>query len=253
MELIVPFAVLMVFASIAKGAIGAASAIVFNAGLLVTIMVGGVPNEHLITGLLMIAITDFFTGAFMFFSLRKELKAERISVRLLAGLLPVSVVFALLLTKIDLLWVAVILGASVMGGGIYLLTQTRAKPWREQTTDRLAFPTGVLSGTLAGLFGMGGPIIFILLSRAGDDPSVFRRRTVVISTTAAFARLITLILAGVLTRQHWELSGLMIPFIIFGLVVGMWMHHKVKPRPFKLVLGGLVFLAGCGGVLKSLM
>jgi uncharacterized membrane protein YfcA len=100
---------------------------------------------------------------------------------------------------------------------------------------------------------MAGPVVFILLSRASDDPSVFRRRTVLITTLVGLSRFVTLMIAGDLTRQHWEISAWMVPAIAIGLVGGMVIHNKIKPRPFKLALGALVLLAGCGGLLKSLM
>ncbi len=49
MELLVPFAVLMFLGSVAKGATGAAAGIVFNAGLLIAVVTGWVPEDGLIS------------------------------------------------------------------------------------------------------------------------------------------------------------------------------------------------------------
>ena len=253
MELLVPFAILTFLGSMAKGATGAAAGIVFNAGLLIAVVTGWVPEDGLITGLLMLAITNFFTSAYMALQFRREIKFERLTVYMMLGLIPVTMIFSLLLTKIDVFVISLVLAVAVIGGGVYLLTQTKSKPWSKSLTEKLAFPTGLVAGTLGGLFSMAGPIIFIVLSRAGDDPSVFRRRTILMTTVVGFSRMMTLVVAGDLTRQHWEISAWMIPTIVTGLIGGMAIHHKIKPRPFKLALGTLVLLAGCGGLLKSIL
>jgi hypothetical protein len=103
---------------------------------------------------------------------------------------------------------------------------------------------------LGGLFGMGGPVVFILLSRASDDPSLFRSRTLVITNVAGVTRLLTLVAAGAYERKHLEWFGIAVPVIIAALLLGMWVHHKVKPRPFRIALGGLVMLAGIGGLIR---
>ncbi|MCF6229158.1 MAG: hypothetical protein L3J82_10975, partial [Planctomycetes bacterium] len=109
MELLVPFAVLMFLGAVAKGATGAAAGIVFNAGLLIAVVTGWVPEDGLITGLLMLAICNFFTSAYMAFQFRREIKFERLTIYMMLGLIPVTIIFALLLTKIDVFVISLVL------------------------------------------------------------------------------------------------------------------------------------------------
>ena len=245
--------ILCVFAYFAKGVVGAASAIVFNAGLLIALAFGLDGGLSLLDGLYWIAIGDFFSSVLIAILLWRQLKFEKVSVVLLCGLVPVTVVFTLLLPHLDLGWLSLVLALAVLGGGIYLAFRPDGKSASEQSTNRWAFPTGVVAGTLNGLFGMGGPVIFILLSRASDDPAVFRRRTVFISLAAVLTRVVTLAAYGVFETKHFEWFGIAVPIIIIAMLAGMWAHTKVKPRPFRIALGFLVMLAGIGGLLRFAM
>ena len=242
--------ILCVFAYFAKGVTGAASAIVFNAGLLVALALGLDGGLTLLDGLYWIALADFFASALLAVMLWRHVKVEKVSVLLLCGMVPVTILFTLMLPHLDLGWLALVLALAVLSGGIYLVFRPDGKSASEQSVNRWALPTGAIAGTLSGLFGMGGPIVFILLSRASDDPGVFRRRTLVITNVAALARVSTLGAYGVFEAKHFTWFGIAVPVIICAMLLGIWAHRKVKPRPFRVVLGLLVMLAGLGGLMR---
>lgn len=242
--------ILSVFAYFAKGVTGAASAIVFNAGLLTALALGLDGGLSLLDGLYWIAIADLFSSVLLAVMLWRHLKFEKISVLLLCGLVPVTVVFTLLLPNLGLGWLSLVLALAVLGGGIYLAFRRDGDSASARSVNLWAAPTGIVAGVLNGLFGMGGPVIFILLSRASDDPAVFRRRTIFISIAAGLTRLITLAAYGVFERRHFEWFGIAVPVIIAAMLLGMYVHTKVKPRPFRVALGLLVMLAGIGGLMR---
>lgn len=242
--------ILSVFAYFAKGVVGAASAIVFNAGLLIALTLGCNGGLTLLDGLYWIAIADCFSSLLLGALLWRQLKLEKITVYLLCGLVPVTVVFSLLLPGLDLGWLALVLSLAVVGGGIYLAFRPDGASASPQSTKRWALPTGLAAGVLNGLFGMGGPVIFILLSRASDDPALFRRRSIVIANVAGLTRVITLGAYGAFETRHFEWFGPAVPVIIAAMLGGMWVHGRVKPWPFRVALGLLVMLAGLGGLLK---
>ena len=242
---------LALLASFVKGVTGAASAIVFNAGLLTVLALGYGGGLTLLDGLYWIGISDMLATVLMAFALRKEIKFEPMVVILLAGMLPVTVVFALLLEKIDVGILGPILALTVIGAGIYLALRRDGHTAAMGSINRWAFPTGALAGTLAGLFGMGGPVIFLLLTRASDDPSLFRSRIVTIGAVANVVRFGVLASTGAYTAQRLEWFVISIPFVLIALAAGMWAHKRIKPRPFRLGLGVLVALAGLGALLRS--
>jgi uncharacterized membrane protein YfcA len=242
--------ILSLFAYFTKGVAGAASAIVFNAGLLTALALGLSGGLSLRDGLYWIAIADVFSSALLAVFLWRGVKLERFTLLLLAGMVPVTVVFSLLLPRLELRWLSLVLALAVVGAGLYLALRPDHPPASTRSVNRWALPTGALAGVLSGLFGMGGPVVFILLSRASDDPGLFRNRTILITNVAGVARLVTLIAGGVYTTTHLAWFGWAVPAIVGAMLAGIWAHKRLKPRPFRIVMGGLVALAGIGGLLR---
>lgn len=242
--------ILSVFAYFTKGVTGAASAIVFNAGLLTALALGLSGGLSLRDGLYWIAIADVFASAILGVMLWRQIRLEKFTLLLITGMVPVTVIFALLLPRLELRWLSLVLALAVVGAGIYLALRPDHPPANPRSVNRWALPTGALAGVLSGLFGMGGPVVFILLSRASDDPTLFRQRTLVTTNVAGIARLLALSTTGALTTAHLEWFGWASPVIVGATILGIWAHKHLKPRPFRIVLGGLVTLAGIGGLLR---
>jgi uncharacterized membrane protein YfcA len=245
--------ILSLFAYFAKGVTGAASAIVFNAGLLAAIALGLDGGLTLLDGLYWIALADFAASAILAAMLWRHVKPEKVSFLLLCGMVPVTVIFTLILPRADLGWLSVVLALAVLGGGVYLAFRPDGRAADPRAIRLWAAPTGAVAGVLSGLFGMGGPVVFILLSRASDDPTVFRQRTLVITNVAGLTRVITLGAYGAFETKHLEWFGIALPVIVAAMLLGIWAHRKVKPRPFRVALGLLVMLAGMGGLLRFAM
>lgn len=250
MAAILLICILSLFAYFTKGVVGAASAIVFNAGLLIALALGLAGDLTLLDGLYWIAIADFVSSALLGVMLWRHVRLEKLTVLLLLGMIPVQVAFTLLLPQIDVRGLSLVLAVAVIGCGLYLALTPTGKPAGKRAVNVAALPAGVLAGVLGGLFGMGGPVIFVLLSRASDDPSLFRARLVLITNAAGVSRLITLLSMGALTGQHLEWLGWAAPVIVLALIAGVWAHRYLKPRPFRVVLGLLVTLAGAGALLR---
>ena len=245
--------VLMLLAFLAyfvKGVTGAAGAIVFNAGFLTLAALGWAGQLTLLDALYWVAMADFVAGLVMAVLLRKELKSERLVVLLLIGMLPVMVVFTLLLPSFQAATLGVTLALVVVATGLYQTFRPEPGTGEERDVTRWALPTGALGGVLGGLFGMSGPVVFVLFGFASSDPSVFRRRVLIVSTSSSVIRLAVIALSGGLTLHRVEQFGITMPALFLGMVGGMRIHRYVKPRPFRVALGLLVVLAGIGALLK---
>lgn len=237
-------------AYLVKGVVGAASAIVFNALLLVALALGYSGELTLADGLYWLAIADMFSSTVMLGALRREVRLEPLTSRLLLGMIPTVAVFAMLLTRIDVLWLSLMLSLAVIGAGVWLAGRARDIPADPEKVTRLAFPTGLLAGVLGGLFGMAGPVFFLLLHGASSDPSLFRRRAVLVTVVTNPVRLIALVAFGAIEVRHLEWFGWSVPAMVIAMLLGGWLHRYVKPRPFRVVLGLLVAAAGIGGLLR---
>ncbi|MCC6466211.1 MAG: TSUP family transporter [Planctomycetes bacterium] len=235
---------LVFLAHAVKGLTGGGSAIVFNACLLVSLMAGLAGALELKDGLYFLAGADLVVTLAMAVLLWRELKFEKLTVLYLAGFLPVQALFTLVLPKLELEWLTLLLALAVTGAGLWLALRDEKPPAPRGAMLKLALPLGAVAGTIGGLFGMAGPVTFLLFTMADSDPGVIRRRVVFFTIAANTSRTAVLASEGVFTTTRLTWVAWALPFMLTGMALGMWLHRRVKPRPFRVTLGVLVALAG---------
>jgi len=233
-----------------RGATGAASAIVANAFLAVGIVSVDGDGELLRSGLYWLAIADWFAAVTMLLVLRSSVRLEAIVIRFLAFSVPVSIVFTLLLQSMAVPVLGFTLGVVLVGAGAYLAVRPSPREWTQRSLRTWAGPAGIGAGALGGLFGMAGPIAMLFFSRAGGDPSTFRRRVTLLSLVTSSVRLSVLVLSGAVGATAIGTFVVTIPCILAGLAVGFRIHRHLSPRPFWRSLGLIVGLAGFGTLVR---
>lgn len=247
---IVLVCLLAVAAYLVKGITGAASAVVFNSGMALLLAFGFAGALTLHDAQHWLALTDAVTGLVMLALLRR-LAADTVSTRIVAGYLPTTAVFTFVLGVAAPQILELVLAAALtLAGGWLALRQGVFGSMSPQRAARLAIPAGMLAGVLGGLFGMGGPIIFLLLASASSDPSEFRARAVFIFAPANLMRFGILAAAGGYGGEMLALAAWSAPVVIASIALGMWLHRKVRPVPFRTGLGLIVALAGLVALVK---
>lgn len=249
-EAILIFALLPLLAYFVKGVVGAASAIVFNAALLLAIAFGLNGEVSLLDGLYWVGMADFCTSMLLGFLLRREIRPERQTVLLLCGMLPVSVLFALLMKRIELGWLMAALAVAITASGLWLIYSRDHELARERTLNLIAFPCGLVAGVLSGLFSMAGPVVILFLAAGSKDPRVLRARLVLISALATSVRLAALVFEGAYTPQRMNWFAISIPAVLAGILAGNACSRFVKPVQFRVLLGVLVAIAGLAAGVK---
>jgi hypothetical protein len=187
---------LLFLAYTTRGITGAASAIVFNSLFAVALAAGLTGHLTLLDGLYWIALADLLASFVMAAALWRTMRLESFTLRLLAGSVPVNVLFTLALPSLSLPLLGAGLAVALVASGAYLAGQTEIRRVPDTTLRRWALPAGMATGVLGGLYGMSGPIAVIFLSHAGDDPSQFRRRVTLLSVAWAITRVSVLLLSG---------------------------------------------------------
>lgn len=234
------------------GLVGIGAAIVFNA-LFVAIVAFGVAGDLTVRdGLYWFSLANGLSSVLMLVLLSRSLRVERSTILYLCASLPATLLFTLLLPRIDTRALEIGLSIAVTAAGGLLLYTRGHRVLTSRARDLVAFPAGALAGTLSGLFGMGGPATILYLSRTNDDPSVFRGRAVLIGSASGILR------AGVLFgQQAYGPQGLgwfvgTVPAILLGMGFGFWAHRFVQPGPLRFGLAGLVCAAGLSALLQTL-
>jgi uncharacterized membrane protein YfcA len=115
----------------------------------------------------------------------------------------------------------------------------------------LGAPVGLAAGTLAGLFGTGGPPVIVLLKSYGLDKSAFRATLLWYFLLMSFMRISTYLHEGLLgTAELWAALWLL-PGSLVGALAGMIVHRRLSEHDFSqtvsillMVLGTLLLVGG---------
>lgn len=236
-----------------RGLTGAASAIVFNAGLAVLVAAGLSGGLSLRTGLYWMALANAIATIVLLAALARSIRFDRLTVLLLVGVVPTTIVFSALLPSVDLRGLRLLLGLGVVLGGIQLLRGDIGISMQPGRVGLIAaLPIGAVAGLLGGLFGMAGPMLMLALGRWTAEPTAFRVRFTTITAAANLVRVPVLVGAGVYGTDDLRLLLLTLPAVGAGLGLGFWAHRQVSARTFRMLLGVLVAVAGALTVLQSL-
>ncbi len=143
-----------------------------------------------------------------------------------------------------------VLGVVVAANSIYALVGragggTIARGW--------AIPFGLAGGIAGGLFGFGGPLYVIYLSRRIADTSALRSTIGAIIFTSSGVRLVMLTTSGLLAQENlWLAIAWLFPFALAGALLGTHLHLRASPQRMRLVLNLLLLATGATLVLRAL-
>src|SRR5690349_21234725 len=118
---VVVLSVLALGSFFVRGLTGAASAIVFNAALAILVATGLSGGLSLRTGLYWMALANAIATVVLLAALARQIRFDRLTVLLLAGVVPTTVLFSYLLPSVDLRGLQLLLGVGVVLGGLQLL------------------------------------------------------------------------------------------------------------------------------------
>lgn len=136
-----------------------------------------------------------------------------------------------------------VLAAFVFFNGFSMVLSRNAlqpKPCRQ----RWGVPTGIIGGIFSSIFGTGGPIFVIYLSRRLNSFKKVRATVATIIFTNVFARAIGLAFAGLLiTGENVGRSLALIPICYFGLQLGSRIQKNITASGFKSIFGVMLIVA----------
>ena len=116
-----------------------------------------------------------------------------------------------------------------------------------------AVPLGIAGGVFSALFGTGGPIYVMYLSRRIDDVTVVRSTVAVLITLAAFVRVAMFAVSGLLSAPSlWVAVLFGMPFMLAGLFLGRRLHHRLPVERVRKVIYVLLLASGVGLLVRAL-
>jgi uncharacterized protein len=183
-------------------------------------------------------ILSILLSLLMFYKIREEIDKGLLK-RLMIGsivCMPIGLLVFLHM-PVDKLKMA----AGVM---ILLFTLLLLLHFKFKATDVKDRVVGGISGFLSTAIGIPGPPLLAYSSAVSMEKTKLR------STTLAFYILIysvslILQLFFVPTTSHvWIASGLSVPVVIIGMIIGQWMFKRINQRLFRYICLGILFFTG---------
>jgi len=105
-------------------------------------------------------------------------------------------------------------------------------------------PTGILSGLLGGLFGIGCPPVIIYYQLSGVDKTVFRGSLMAIFLFIALIRVPSYAIGGLITEQRLWSSLAVAPAAILGALAGSRIHIQLSEEKFRRIVSAVLVLIG---------
>ncbi|MBE0627627.1 MAG: sulfite exporter TauE/SafE family protein [Burkholderiales bacterium] len=142
-----------------------------------------------------------------------------------------------------------LLGGFVLYAGISSLAR---RPGTGSLHPGWAIPAGVVGGIFTALYGTGGPIYTIYMSRRIADISMLRATMAKLILTVGFVRLAMFAASGLLGQDHLLLAAaLLAPFAALGLILGNRLHHGLPPRRILAFVYMLIIVNGAVLVVRA--
>lgn len=143
------------------------------------------------------------------------------------------------------------LGGFVLVFGVYSIVDPHAGG---MVSREWVVPTGLIGGTFSALFGTGGPIYAIYLSRRIRDKSELRATLVAVITISAALRSLFFAITGLLLQLRLlALVLLLAPVMFIAIKAGTRVHVGMSQHHMRQALGGLLVISGISLLLKALL
>lgn len=141
--------------------------------------------------------------------------------------------------------------------GLFILTYCSwslvARPGESLIATGWSAPLGIGGGIFTSLFGTGGPLYTIYLSRRLRDKVTMRATISLLVLVAGLLRLVIFSSVGLYHQQGlFELTAVLLPCSLLGLLVGTRLHHRAEPARVKQALWLVLIVAGLGLVRRAL-
>ena len=111
----------------------------------------------------------------------------------------------------------------------------------------------ICGGIIHGIFSTGGPLVVLYASRTIPDKSQFRATLSLLWAVLNTVIISIYIIEGSINREIAGNVGILLPFIVIGIIIGEKLHHKLDERFFSIIVFSILFFAGCFMVFNDLL
>lgn len=183
-------------------------------------------------------LLDFSAAMLVGMRFRAGVQWHELSLLALFGLVG-TVAGVVLLISLPRDYALIALGVLIVAYGTYSLS----RPDHFSSINRLwAVPAGLFGGALGGLFGTGGPVFVIYLSRRISDVMQLKASLAGLFAFQNATRIVAYLISGLLLQWHVLLAALaLFPVMWLGVRVGNRLHSALpRARVIQLISAVLI-------------
>lgn len=171
-----------------------------------------------------------------------------LSFMLLAGIIPGTFLLKVGSDRI----LKSILGVVVVGMALEMLTRKPNKREIRKTNPISLIVIGILSGILAGLYGIGA-LLVAYISRTTDNKSEFRANICCVFLVDNIFRFFLYLFTGILNKEILLTALFLSPAVFIGILIGVKVDSKMKEETVKKSVIALLIISGMVLLLKSFL
>ncbi len=134
---------------------------------------------------------------------------------------------------------------------LHAIKSLRAKPLAFRPVFWQATSVGALAGLTSTLAHAAGPIVTMYLLPQKMPKERFVATTVLYYWLGNQIKLVPYFALGLLSTRTFSASVLLLPAVVIGVVLGLYLHRKVGQRQFAGIIYTLLALAGLHLIIKS--
>lgn len=169
-----------------------------------------------------------------------------LTVMVVIGMIP----GVLLLSKGDVRFIKILFGVVITLIAIEMFFRERQKR-RKKPSKILLFLIGVISGLLCGLFGIGA-LLAAYAGRTTQNQNQFKGNLCIVFAIENTIRIVLYILTGILNLVILKKAVLLLPFMVIGLVVGIFLSNKSSEKFIKNAVIILLIFSGVSLILNNI-
>ncbi|ADL53323.1 sulfite exporter TauE/SafE family protein [Clostridium cellulovorans] len=189
------------------------------------------------------------TNIFIVWRERKNISIKVIlplSLMLIIGIIPGT-----LLLKIGSDWILKsILGLLIAGMGLEMLTRKTNENEVNKTNPIFLTFIGVLSGTLAGLYGIGALLVAYIM-RTTNTKSQFRANICCVFLVDNIFRFFLYLYTGILNKETLLMALYLSPAVVIGMMIGIKVDSRMNEESIKKLVIALLIISGLVLFIKS--
>ncbi|MFA6941551.1 MAG: sulfite exporter TauE/SafE family protein [Clostridiaceae bacterium] len=169
-----------------------------------------------------------------------------LSLMLLTGIIPGT-----FLLKVGSDWILkAVLGVIIVGLAIEMMTRKPDKSSSAKTNPLFLILIGILSGVLAGLYGIGA-LLVAYISRTTNNKSEFRGNICCVFLADNIFRFFLYLYTGILNKEIFIMTLFLTPGVFIGMIIGVKADSNMNDDAVKKSTAALLMITGTVLCLKS--